>query len=282
MTTTSDNFKVSRMRQKFRLKSITSDTLHFIDKPSILIGRSSQCDISIDSGMLSRHHAAILTTAENCILLKDLDSTNGTFLNTMRVTTSAPLSHGDVITIGDEKFIFIDSEKENDQSTFSRDYMENPRSADDVTSNRTMVQSAAFKSLGLGDFLSAKAEAVDENSQLFVVKALGRKPLDANRTPAVLLIKTGRKRGNLIELKLPFGGDRQWLLGRSQLCDAVLDDPTVSSKHAVIRWENGCWEIQDQQSTNGVKVNAVKVTRTVFENGDVLSIGNLKLVFRVL
>lgn len=271
------------MRQKFRLKSISTDTLYFIDKSSILIGRSSQCDISIDSGMLSRHHAAVLTTADDSILLKDLDSTNGTFLNTMRVTTSMPLHHGDVLTIGDEKFVFIDADKENDQSIFSRDYMESPDGgAEDAASNRTMIQSAAFKSLGLEGFFNTPAEAVEDNSQLFVVKALGRKPLDANRTPAVLLIKTGRKRGGLIELKLPFGGDKQWLLGRSQLCDVVLDDPTVSSEHAAIRWENGYWEIQDRQSTNGVKLNGSTVTRTVFESGDVLSIGNLKLVFRVL
>lgn len=271
------------MQAKFRLKSITSDSLYLVDKASILIGRSSQCDISIDSGMLSRHHAVVLTTVDNTILIKDLDSTNGTFLNTMRVKTSAPLSHGDVITVGDEKFVFIDAEKQNDHSTFSRDYGENSTGRfDDPTSNRTMVQSSPFKSLGLEDYFKVPAEVQEENSQLFVVRALGRKPLDANRTPAVLLIKTGRKRGGLIELKLPHGGDRCWLLGRSQLCDVVLEDPTVSSEHALIRWENGYWDIQDKQSTNGVKLNGTKVTRTVFENGDVLSIGSLKLVFRVL
>lgn len=270
------------MFHKFRLKSITTDSLYFVDKASILIGRSSQCDISIDSGMLSRHHAVVLTTADDVILIKDLDSTNGTFLNTMRVRFSAPLSHGDVITVGDEKLVFIDIEKQNDQSIFSRDYAENIANGDDSTSNRTMVQSSAFKSLGLEAYFKAPAEVQEENSQLFVVRALGRKPLDANRTPAVLLIKTGRKRGGMIELKLPHGGDRCWLLGRGQLCDVVLEDPTVSSEHALIRWENGCWEIQDKQSTNGVKLNGTKVKRAVFENGDVLSIGSLKLVFRVL
>lgn len=271
------------MRQKFRLKSVTTDTLYFVDKPSILIGRSSQCDISIDSGMLSRHHAAVLTVGDESVLIKDLDSTNGTFLNTMRVTTSMPLSHGDVITIGDEKFVFIDPDKQNDQSVFSRDYMEHSGGgADDAAANSTMIQSSVFKSLGLEGYFSAKAGTVEDSSQLFVVKALGRKPLDANRTPAVLLIKTGRKRGSLIELKLPFGSDRQWLLGRSQLCDVVLEDPTVSNEHAVIRWDNGCWDIQDQQSTNGIKLNGTKVTRTLFESGDVVSIGSVKLVFRVL
>lgn len=271
------------MEQRFRLKSITKDTLYFINKPSVLIGRSSQCDISVDSGMLSRHHAVVLTGADNRIQIKDLDSTNGTFLNTMRVATSAPLIHGDVITIGDEKFVFIDAEKDNDQSSFSRDYMEqSSRRTEDPASNRTMIQSSAFKSLGREGMLDTPQPANEDNSQLFIMKALGRRPLDANRIPAVFLIKNGSKRGTLIELKLPYGGDRQWLLGRSQLCDVVIDDPTVSSEHATICWENGYWEVLDQESTNGVQINGVKVKRTVFESGDVLSIGNLKLVFRVL
>ena len=271
------------MGQRYRLKSVNTDALYFIDKPSILIGRSSQCDISIDSGMLSRHHAVVLTASNNDILIKDLDSTNGTFLNTMRVHTSCPLSHGDVLTIGDEKFVFIDADKQNDQSTFSRDYIEvGPDDTDDATSNRTMIQSSVFKSLGLDDYFETPPDPQEDVSELFAVKASSRKPLDANCTPAVFLIKTGRKRGAIIELKLPRGGARQWLLGRSQLCDLVIEDPTVSSEHAIIRWDNGCWEILDRQSTNGIKLNETAVSRTLFEHGDVISIGNLKLVFRVL
>ena len=104
------------MQTKFRLKSLRSDQTHILDKASILIGRSSQCDIQVDSGLLSRHHASVLVVDAETVLLKDLESTNGTFVNTMRITRPARLRHGDVITIGDEKFVFIDLELGEEQA----------------------------------------------------------------------------------------------------------------------------------------------------------------------
>ena len=44
-------------------------------------------------------------------------------------------------------------------------------------------------------------------------------------------------------------------LGRSSENEVVLNDFSVSRRHAVIRRENERWVIVDQNSTNGVKVN---------------------------
>jgi pSer/pThr/pTyr-binding forkhead associated (FHA) protein len=270
------------MQTKFRLRSISSDNLYIIDKPSVLIGRSRQCDISVDSGLLSRHHASVLVVNPEMVILKDLDSTNGTFINSMRVTSTARLKHGDVITIGDEKLVFIDTELGEGEG--NRDQLfasQLPDLADDG-SNRTMIESSFFRVVNLPGAEHAGVESAEENNSQWLARALGKKPLDANRTPAVLLVKSGNKKGSVIELKLPVGVDREWSLGRGQLCDVVLDDPTVSSLHAIIRWENGCWEICDNRSTNGVSVNGKKVNRTLFENSDTLTIGNIKMVFRLL
>jgi pSer/pThr/pTyr-binding forkhead associated (FHA) protein len=271
------------MQTKFRLKSLRSDQTHILDKASILIGRSSQCDIRVDSGLLSRHHASVLVVDAETVLLKDLESTNGTFVNTMRIARPTRLKHGDVITIGDEKFVFIDLELGEEQAAY--DVFESsqfPGLGADGNSNRTMIESSFFRIVSLPDIETGVKEPAEDNNSQFMARALGKKPLDANRTPAVLLVKSGVKKGTLIELKLPIGVDREWSLGRSQLCDVVLEDPTVSNLHAVIRWENGYWEIQDNRSTNGISVNGKKVTRTVFENGDVIAIGNIKMIFRVL
>lgn len=271
------------MQTKFRLRSISSDNLYTIDKPSILIGRSSQCDISVDSGLLSRHHASVLVVNAEMVILKDLDSTNGTFINTMRVTSPTRLRHGDVITIGDEKLVFIDTELGEGEGTGDQLFSSLlPDLIDDGGSNRTMIESSFFRVVNMPGADNTGGEAGEENNSQWLARALGKKPLDANRTPAVLLVKSGTKKGTVIELKLPVGVDREWSLGRGQLCDVVLDDPTVSNLHAVIRWENACWEICDNRSTNGVSVNGKKVSRTLFESGDVLTVGNIKMVFRLL
>lgn len=275
------------MQRSFRLKNIRSDEAFIIEKPSVLIGRSPQCDIYIDSAMLSRHHASVLLVDDDTVLIKDLESTNGTFVNSMRISRANRLTHGDVVTIGDAKFIFIDptldeSDDEHEDLLASAKIIE---IGADATSNRTMIQSSIFKSLGLdldpnAYNLFGKGDDDSVRSGFYDPLALG--DLDASKIPAALIVKTGRKKGGLIKLKLPAFSEKQWSVGRSQLCDVVLEDPTVSSQHALIRWQDGVWEIEDNGSTNGIKINGHAVQQTPFQHDDVLSIGSIKLLFKVL
>ena len=69
-------------------------------KRDIVIGRSPQCDLPVDSKGASRCHAAIRTLGDRR-LVRDLGSTNGTYVNGMRLTQERELSEGDRIEIGD-------------------------------------------------------------------------------------------------------------------------------------------------------------------------------------
>jgi pSer/pThr/pTyr-binding forkhead associated (FHA) protein len=69
-----------------------------IDRDPFIIGRGSDCDLSLPERQVSRHHVKI--TRENSqYLLHDLNSKNGTHLNGVQVTTPAALSDGDEIQI---------------------------------------------------------------------------------------------------------------------------------------------------------------------------------------
>ena len=64
------------------------------------------------------------------------------------------------------------------------------------------------------------------------------------------------------------------VIGRQQRCTIVLDDPTVSRQHAVLRREHDRWILQDLGSTNGTRVNGVRVRGEVaIEPGDELGFG---------
>jgi hypothetical protein len=67
-------------------------------QPEIIVGRSSDLDMVLVEDMVSRRHARIACT-ENAILIEDLGSTNGTFVNGEKITR-ASLKEGDRVLIG--------------------------------------------------------------------------------------------------------------------------------------------------------------------------------------
>lgn len=66
---------------------------------SLIVGRSSMCDLFIDDAKLSRQHFAI-EREENDLFIADLNSRNGTFLNGTRVYSRQKLHDGDKIAAG--------------------------------------------------------------------------------------------------------------------------------------------------------------------------------------
>ncbi|MBM4281991.1 MAG: GGDEF domain-containing protein [Deltaproteobacteria bacterium] len=71
----------------------------FVLKPGeVIIGRSSQATLQIDHESVSRRHARVVLT-DTGVLLNDLSSTNGTYVNDEPVQERA-LAHGDLIKVG--------------------------------------------------------------------------------------------------------------------------------------------------------------------------------------
>jgi type II secretory pathway predicted ATPase ExeA len=77
-----------------------------IDRARILIGRSDHNDVCVNSRFISRHHAMLVRHGSATILI-DLNSTNGTYVNSQRVTNYM-LVHDDVISVGNHGVKFHD------------------------------------------------------------------------------------------------------------------------------------------------------------------------------
>jgi pSer/pThr/pTyr-binding forkhead associated (FHA) protein len=73
---------------------------------TVLLGRSRGCDLALRSPDASRRHAEIALAGSDW-MLRDLDSTNGTFVNGERVTERA-LRPGDRIEIGSDAITFCE------------------------------------------------------------------------------------------------------------------------------------------------------------------------------
>jgi DNA-binding CsgD family transcriptional regulator len=70
-----------------------------ISKNPFVIGRSAHCDLELLDPAVSRVHAEI-SYSDGAVTLRDLKSTNGTFLNQGRVKGPARLASGDSVTFG--------------------------------------------------------------------------------------------------------------------------------------------------------------------------------------
>ena len=69
-------------------------------------------------------------------------------------------------------------------------------------------------------------------------------------------------------------------IGRSNDNDIVLNDFSVSRRHAILRKDNGGWVIHDNQSTNGVRIKEKLVQSPRVGDGDQAVVGTFVLRFR--
>ncbi len=84
----------------------------------IIVGRTPDNDLQIDSRFVSRHHCQIITTA-NSSVIEDLNSTNGIYIKSKRVRRHY-LNDGDVVLIGKHELIYVDERMARTRSTMTQ------------------------------------------------------------------------------------------------------------------------------------------------------------------
>ncbi len=72
----------------------------------VIVGRTADNDLQIDSRFVSRHHCQITTSANSCVI-EDLNSTNGIYVKSRRVRRHY-LNDGDVVLVGKHELIYVD------------------------------------------------------------------------------------------------------------------------------------------------------------------------------
>jgi pSer/pThr/pTyr-binding forkhead associated (FHA) protein len=78
-----------------------------------VIGRDPLCHLRPHSDLVSRRHCAIACW-NGRVLIRDLKSANGTFLNRKRIQNQIEVHHGDILDVGDLSFAFQISVKESE------------------------------------------------------------------------------------------------------------------------------------------------------------------------
>lgn len=87
---------------------------------------------------------------------------------------------------------------------------------------------------------------------------------------AFLVVLTGRARGETLVV-----GSLPAELGRSPDCGIVLDDDTVSRRHAVLRGDRDGLEVEDVGSSNGTSINGNPMVGSLsLLDGDLVTFGS--------
>jgi hypothetical protein len=95
----------------------------------------------------------------------------------------------------------------------------------------------------------------------------------ARRRPKALLLVSGRRL-----LLAPRGAT----VGRSRDCDIVLEDSSVSRRHAEFRPGGHGWTVEDLGSTNGVRVNGSTIQGShEIRTGDRIEVGSTEMLFEI-
>lgn len=210
----------------------------------IWLGREPACDIIFDSSavMVSRKHAAI-RFQNGSYLIEDNNSFNGTLVNEQRLSAVTPLYHDDEIRLGMGGPVL----RFNSPS----------RSAPEGSSLAGQRSLAAGQVAGIGS-----PEAITPKTMVFKVdKGMTSVPGVDSSQPQLLM-------------SLGFGGKKELTIGRSESNDIKLDGLQISNRHARLLHSGTDIVIDDLNSTNGVYVNGVRVSRQTITPNDAVQIGS--------
>ena len=83
--------------------------------------------------------------------------------------------------------------------------------------------------------------------------------------------------GEIVLFALGERDGRVLRIGRSPASDILLDDPSVSRRHAQVVHRGGRAVLLDDRSLNGVFVNGARVGEAALQDGDAIAIGRVSL-----
>jgi len=87
-----------------------------IDRDELTIGRSDTNDVVLDDKLVSRLHAIVMRRGD-VVLVEDLGSNNGTYVQDERLHAIRQLHDGQTITIGTSRVMFEDASASGEETT---------------------------------------------------------------------------------------------------------------------------------------------------------------------
>ena len=269
----------------------------------VTLGRQPGCTIVYDTPDVSGWHARLTRDPAGGLVVEDLGSTNGTYVNGVRVQRQAlgladklrlgsavvQLSHpaisallftvqrrppaGEALVLGSDPaadVVIHDPGVAPRHASLTELGDGKYGVADLHTSQGTFVDSRNFR---VSHAFVFPSHAVVLGSFVLPMAVLLR-ALDHHNSA---VMHRSDELDEALQRALA-SGKKTLLIGRDVDCDLVIPHPTISGRHArLVRHPNGVVAIEDLGSTNGTFVNGERIGRGVAEAGDTVSVGAIVL-----
>lgn len=132
------------------------------------VGRQEGLQLTLDTAGVSRNHAEIIDGGAG-LRLRDLGSTNGTYINRKRIQGEQPLAEGDIVHFADQEFRLIL------QSTSDRNDLNQTRAGIGGLSEKLPQGAREFQQLLLNaNVMAVFQPIVDRHGNIHAYEMLGR------------------------------------------------------------------------------------------------------------
>ncbi len=213
-----------------------------LTKPEIVIGREESTDLPISSQGVSRRHAKLTREGEGYVI-EDLGSSNGTFVNSQKVTGPRMLKAGDQIRLGKAVTLVYEAPRVS--------AVEQP-----------------------GESAATVARPVPSMPASVMETSIGAEPMPSlvNASPPQLIVTIAGEDPKTYTLT-----NQSLTLGRVAGNDIVIPSQIVSGRHAQLEKVNGGYKLQMvPEAKNPIVVGGRPLDGSqILHHGDILRIGGL-------
>lgn len=256
-------------------------------QPVNLIGREAECQIALIDSQVSRYHAKLIITGPTTVLVEDLRSSNGTFINGQRLQGPRTLSVGDELCLHQLRFRLATANSGDAEATTLA--VAGWQTAEPAPTPVAATAAGAAASAVSSPEPREPAADVDgtyllKSAELARLQAVVRRDTPLRRPGAAvegpcLVVLSAPIRGKVFPLQ-PAGIVASWTIGRDTGADIALIDRAVSKQHLRITKHGARWRFESLSATNHVYINGAATEAGKLRFGDRIRLGRTELEFR--
>jgi ABC transport system ATP-binding/permease protein len=266
----------------------------------VVIGRDPGCRVRVPDPLVSRRHAE-LSYVDGGWILRDLGSSNGTYVDgqpvqMVRVGDGARVRLGGA---GDDGLLVLLGTEAAPPPPPPAPAA--PPAAEEVATEKLATEKLAAERVATEKVATEKLGAGEPESEKPSTQKLGAgrpavpaQPAAPDERPATVKVASGQPpvgataQQQVVAAQHPATGRVATAhhaatglirIGRDDANDIVLDELSVSRKHAEVRPTAEGFEVVDLGSTNGTFHNGRQISRAPLRDGDQISIGRHRFVF---